>query len=451
MASVRARLTRFRSSGRKAALAIATLVAHGAVLSAAAVEDPNPLAAARYLAASELSGPEFKVAAEATTDGFATTYSVSSRFGTWTAQGRMQLAMRVREIQALASLEEVSKSKVFLDAVKSSATAPLQLVKSVAEEPVETLKGVPEGVGRWLKKTTFRVQEGYHDAKQLRAGESKPGEEGKPDLTQKGKEEAQKYALDYLKISGAELAWYAKLGVDPYTDNTVLREAVSSVARVQGLTDFGMKFVAMPSIPGAREAKKTMDLVWKTDPWELRLANRKKLLAAGLSEETARRFEDNAAVSLSLQTSLLQSLDELSGVGGRESVIARAIEVRSRQEAATLATSIALMAQYHQNQGGLAEFLPDTPLPVARTRKGELVALIFSDALFWTAKVDEAAREFAATYSGDQAKERHLWVVGEASPAFASAASGLGWKVHDRWQSGAAATPATAAKGGAGR
>ena len=268
-------------------------------------------------------------------------------------------------------------------------------------------------------------------------------------LAEKGKVEAKKYTLNYLKITGAELAWYAKLGVDPYTDNETLRKAVTSVARVQGLTSFGMKFVGMPSIPGAREARKTMDLVWKTDPWELRLANRKKLLAAGLSEETARQFEDNAALSLSLQTALLQSLDELAGVAGRETVIARAIDVASRAEATTLTSSIALMARFHKQQGALGEFLAGTRLPVARTRKGEIVALIYSDALFWTAAVDEAARDFAAVYAGEKASSRGIWVVGEASPAFESGAAGLGWQVHDRWQTSAPedAAPKAAAEG----
>jgi hypothetical protein len=31
-----------------------------------------------------------------------------------------------------------------------------------------------------------------------------------------------------------------------------------------------------------------LDLVWKTDPWELRARNRKLLLGSGVSEETAR-------------------------------------------------------------------------------------------------------------------------------------------------------------------
>ena len=322
-------------------------------------EQPNPLRSAAYLAADQLAGPDFRVEPQATSDGLATTYTVTSRFGTWPAHGRMGVAMRIREIQALAALEEVSKSDVFLDAVKNSATAPLQLVQAVATKPAETLKGVPAGVGRWMKKTSFQVKEGYNDAKEVRA-DLKEGEEAgdsttgtdKENLTEKGKEEATKYALGYLKISGAELKWYAKLGVDPYTDNEILRKAVTSVARVEGLTSFGMKFAGMPGIPGASEARKTLDLVWKTDPWELRLANRKKLLAAGLTEETARSFEDNPSMSLSQQTALLQTLDQLAGVHGRETVIARAIDLASREEASQLVVFTCTPVALPQAAGG---------------------------------------------------------------------------------------------------
>jgi hypothetical protein len=441
------------------ALLMATALAGLALLesptpaSAATTEDPNPLRSDRYLSAEQLSGPDFKVEPQATTDGLATTYTVISRFGTWPARGRMGVALRIREIQALAELEEVSKSDVFLDAVKNSATAPLQLVQSVATKPVETLKGVPAGVGRWMKKTSFQVKEGYHDAKELRAGEDEAGgaePTEKESLTAKGKEEATKYALDYLKISGAELKWYAKLGVDPYTDNEILRKAVTSVARVEGLTSFGMKFTGMPGIPGASEARKTMDLVWKTDPWELRLANRKKLLAAGLTEETARSFEDNPSMSLSQQTALLQTLDQLAGVQGRETVIARAIDLASREEASQLVSSLALLARFHKQQVPLKEFLAGTRLPVARTTKGALVGLILSDALFWTAAVAEGAKEFAAAYAGDPAKERQIWVVGEASAAVKSGVGALGWAVNDRWQLQAPEDAAAATAGATG-
>lgn len=434
-------------------LAAATLAGGATGAAAGGFEQPNPLRASSYLAAEQLAGPDFKVEPEATTDGFGTTYTLTSRFGTWTAEGRLHLALRIREIQALAQLEEVSKSDVFLDAVKASATAPLQLAQAVATKPVETLKGIPSGVGRWMKKTSFQVKEGYHDVKQVAAKDEKDGAAGESeadkDLKEKGKEEAKKQALDYLKISSAELAWYAKLGVDPYTDNELLRKGVSSVARVQGLTSFGMKFVGMPSIPGASEARKAMDLVWKTDPWELRLANRKKLLAAGLSEETARKFEDNPALTLSHQTSLLQSLDALAGVHGRESIIARAIDLESREEAATLISAVALMARFHKQQGPLAEFLAGTRLPVARTAQGDLVAVLHSEALFWTAEVGDAAKAFASIYGAEAAKARQLWVVGAASPAFKSGSAALGWEVRDRWQTSAPEDASPAASGAA--
>lgn len=436
------------SLGLSACAVLTTLVAPAGKATASGFEQPNPLRSAAYLTADQLAGPEFKVEPEAITDGFGTTYTITSRFGTWTAHGRMQVALRIREVQALAQLEEVSKTDVFKDAVKSSATAPLELVQAVATEPVETLKGIPSGVGRWMKKTSFRVKEGYQDAKELREDEgSGSAESKKSDNSAKAKQEAKKYGLNYLKISGAELAWYAKLGVDPYTDNEVLRKAVTSVARVQGLTSFGMKFVGLPSIPGAREARKTMDLVWKTDPVELRMANRKKLLAMGISEETARELEDNGAFSPSHQTSLVQSLDALAGVAGRDTLVARAIAIENRDDAATLTSSVALMARFHKQQSPLAAFLPGALLPVARTVAGELVAVLYSDALFWTPEVGEAARGFAEIYGKEAMKVRQLWVVGPASPGFKAGASELGWEVRDRWQNSAPedATPAAGA------
>ena len=164
--------------GQLTLLAAVSLLAVSSAAPGSGFEQPNPLRSADYLAAGELAGPDFKVEPQATTDGLGSTYTLTSRFGTWTARGRMQVAMRIREIQALAQLEEVSKSEVFKDAVKSSVTAPLELVQAVATKPVETLKGIPDGVGRWMKKTSFQVKEGYHDAKELRAGEKDAGAEG---------------------------------------------------------------------------------------------------------------------------------------------------------------------------------------------------------------------------------------------------------------------------------
>ena len=301
---------------------------------------------------------------------------------------------------------------------------------------VETVQGLGGGVKRMWSKTKFQVEEGKHDAKQAisKEGAEQPGKESKTD---QAKAATTAYALKYLGLSGAERRWYGQLGVDPYTDNEALKKAVKQVSRVEAAAGFGMRFAGLPSIPGARELGKVMDVVWKTDPVELRQRNRKLLLDAGVPEETARAFEDNEALSPTLQTALIQSLQDLAGVAGRQYLIARAIDVEDTAAARILVTSTALLARYHRQVAPLAEVLPGALLPVARTKRGALVAVAAVETAFWTPELAEGAREFAAIYAGEPAAARDLRIVGEASERFKAEAKALGWQVSDHWQEAA--------------
>jgi len=422
--------------------AVAALTA-GAARGAEAFEPEGKVPAARYLPADSLAGPEWKVAPEADNDGAFNNYVVQSRFGDFLARGGSRVKVRAKEVAALVELEQISKTEVFTDAVKDSALGSVETVMQFAQQPVETVKAVPKAVGRWYKKTKFMVQETYSDAKDAKAErdaqKAQPQDEEakaaqKEQTKDQAKELAKKEALDYLKISSAERRWYAELGVDPYTDNQVLRAVVKSYSRVEGLTKFGMKFVGLPGIPGAREMRQVMNLVWQTDPWELRLQNRKKLLAAGLSEETAKAFEDNPYLSLTEQTALLVALEKLQGVTGRQHVLARAIDLDSNDAGDMLFQATLLLAALHGRERPLREILPGTALPVARTADGKLVAAISADAMFWTEAMADAAAEFAATYAAETAQTRELWLVGQASERFKAELKAKGWQVFDRWQ-----------------
>jgi hypothetical protein len=429
---------------------------------AADFEKTGKVPAARYLPADQMAGEEWKVAPEAENDGAINTYVVESRFGNFEARGNTRVAIRGREVAALLELEKVSKSEVFVDAVKDSALGSVETVMAFATKPVETVKGIPKAVGRFFKKAKFQVEETYVDVKESKqehdketANEKAKEEEASRDpqkaealdAEQKAKEEAEqdgrddqakalakKEALDYLKISGSERRWYAELGVDPYTDNQVLRAVIKSYARVEGITKFGMRFAGIPSVPGASEIRKTMNLVWETDPWELRLRNRNKLIAAGISEETARAFEDNPYLTLTHQTGLLAALEQMSGVKGRASVIARGIELDSKEAGQQLFQATVLLARQHNGSRPLVEILAGTDLPVARSADGGLVAVLGADALFWTEEIARAAAGFAGIYRDQPAKVRELWVVGQASDRFKAGAKELGWTVFDRWQ-----------------
>lgn len=417
-------------------------------------EDPGPLPVESLLSPAEISGPDWTVRPTATTDGITVTYVVDSRFGSWPAVTRIGLAQRLREIHALAELEEISRSEVFLDAVKNSVTSQLELVQDFAERPGETLRAIPSSAGRWFRKTKFRVRESYHDAKaevrdfreqrrEERAAAQAvedpetevEGADRRRGLSEETKQEIRELvydeALDYLRISRAERAWYARLQVDPSTDNEVLRRAVTKVARVEGLTSFGMKFVGVPSIPGASELSDVMDLVWESDPWELRRIQFESMVAAGLSKTTARAFQDSRHLSLTIQTAFLETLSRLDGVAGRESIIARAIEAGSKPDAEALLGSTALLAHLNATTHPLEEILPTTHLPVARARSGALVSAVAREALFWTTPVRDAAVDFAETYADTGATERLLYTSGTASETFRRGIEDLGWTVRD--------------------
>jgi hypothetical protein len=242
---------------------------------------------------------------------------------------------------------------------------------------------------------------------------------------------ARKELRDTLRITGAERRWYRELGVDPATDNEVLRAGIESVARVEGLTGLGMTFMTLPSVPGAGEMQRTLGLVWETDPLDLLRANRERMLDAGLSKETARAFEDSA-LTLTEQTLLLNSLDDLEGVAGREHLVARALALEDRRRARALVQIAAHLAHLHGKGTALAQILPDSILPVARTRTGDLVAVSVADAVFWTERIAEAAQEFATLYADRPVNERRLYFTGVTSERFKTEAASLGWKVTDQ-------------------
>lgn len=440
-------------------MVLGVLTAAPAADGARRYETPGEIRAVDYLPAELMRGPNWAVFDDAENDGFNNIYRVGSRFGVWKARRETQVTERIREIEALAELERVSNTEVFLDAVKNSVTSPLRLVQDAADQPVETLKGIPRGVARWFKRTSFRVRETYHDVSEEvgelredvaewreerraeRDAETETGEVGEADQEQPGrwaerrqdvKEFVHDEALDYLRISSAERRWYHELGVDPYTDNLVLRRAIKSVARVEGLTYFGMRFIGLPSFPGQSELRKTMDIVWTTDPIDLLRANRKRMLAAGLTTETARAFEDSA-LSLTQQTAFLDALDRLRGVDGRQHLFTRALRSANRHEAESLTLTTVLLAEMHREDGALDAILIGAALPVARTRSGDLVGVLVASAVFWTDNVADALRSFASIYARERAGARRLYVTGTTSDRFDTEVAKRGWTVVDRW------------------
>src|SRR5436190_14858817 len=135
---------------RSRSLIVAWLAVASTVLVGRAADEPPPsFTASTLLAADVRTGPHHTVREPVRTEGYFHEFDIGSDYGELSAVGLSQLSIRLNEIRALASLDEVSRSEVFL---KSAGGAVVNVGKStvkVVTDPVDTAKGVGSGVKRF--------------------------------------------------------------------------------------------------------------------------------------------------------------------------------------------------------------------------------------------------------------------------------------------------------------
>jgi len=418
---------------------LATLVAGvGAIAQEAAYEAPPTLSASEILAPAMLRGEHHEVGEGVTSDGYMNFFTINSDYGQFEAYGELALAIRIQEITALAELDELSKTKVFADAVAKGAMSQVTSVKEFAEKPVETMKGMPGGVKRMFKRAKWNVEEGVEVAKDLSTSESGDGSEGDDEstsektkeLAKEGAEASEKYAKKYFGVSRSERRWAEKLGIDPYTSNEVLTREIKKVAKVDAAGSFGVRLAPIPRIPGVSYVQDINKLVWSTHPRELRELNLKRLAEMGSSEELAVRFLDNAWFSPSVQTYLVAALGDLEGVEKRDVAIEQAAAAVSREEARFFAQAVAMLAGFHRNSSPIQRLVGGARLPAGLTADGRLVFLVPVDDIFWTEGIAEAASGSYSEAGGDLAvTSREAWFRGGVSARCRQELEESGWLV----------------------
>ena len=208
-------------------------------------------------------GAHHRVANDVRTEGFFHIFEITSTFGTFAAVGRSELAVRIQEIAALAALDEVSKTEVFLSAAGKSVVKIGQGAAAVVTDPAGTVKGVGAGVKKAGVNLGRRAQRAVTSA-----GDDEP--------TDAGGNAAAGAANSMLGVTGAMRQWARKVGVDPYTTNTVLRKALEDVAKVDAAGSLVTK-IAVPVPAPVGTVSSIGDLVWGKDPEEVRKINERSL------------------------------------------------------------------------------------------------------------------------------------------------------------------------------
>ena len=376
-----------------------------------------------------LRGPHHTVDADVINQNFMNHYRIGSRFGVFTAIGNDQLFVRIREIEALARLEDMSKSRVFVNSVSDTVTTTVERVGNAVEDPERAADDMGSGFSRLVKRLGRMGKNAYEKGKSLLTGD-KTNEERSAELADTG----TNMAKGFLGVNSAYRTLARDLGVDPYTRNNLLREEIEGMANYAAAGSFGVKTIVpvLPMLYGAGYLISVSNLVWNTHPIDLQLRNEKALRDMGMRNKWIRSLFENDRHTLTTQTRIVNSLERLKGMKGRKVLLHHAAQAKSISEALYYTRMIELLAMYHQQRGAIDKIVETKGVPFGLTKRKRAVVMLPVDYLRWTKAARDLTHHLNKAMSHYSATHLEFWVNGQVSPKARVTLGNMGWALFDR-------------------
>ena len=394
------------------------------LLGAAAYESARSFSAQEVLSAAQIKGPHHQVANAVPIAGYLQVFTITTDWGEVEAEGMSQLRVRLDEVRALAQLDDVSKSEVFL---KSAGGAVLNVGKGVAavvKDPGATAAGLGKGLKRFGTNLGRKAERGADQAKDEIKGSGEEKEDGTDTSSAAGG-----VANSVLGVSGAARKWAQKVGADPYTTNPVLKKALSDIGKIDSAGSIATK-VVVPIPPILSTTASVGNLVWSKDPEALLKQNEAQFGALGVSGDVIKQLYLSKGFTLTLHTRLAQALSAVKAKGSAD-YVATAAEAKTEREGLFFTESAEMLQRFHAI-APVTALLTDSRALVAKTKDERAVALVPVDWVQWT---DAFAK--AATQAGARAKKElgatklELRLIGRISAVAKKELAALGWTVVD--------------------
>ena len=400
-----------------------------------AFETPPVQQAAEALPARWLNSDLYTIDDTVMSDGYLNYYRIRSDYGDFDAASTLMLRIRIREIEALAKLDEISKTAVFLNAAADAGVGQLRTIRQFATHPIKTVAGIPAGIGRMFTRYKRQASDGLDTAKELvaRDDETVDGETADDDdsAVVAVSETATFVAEGYFGVSRAERNWHRELRTDPYTSNAVLRKAIKSVAWADRLGRFGIKSVGVPKIPGVDVLSDVNEAVWSKDPYELQDLNRARLRDAGADETLIERFFEETSLSPTQQTLLIAAIADLEGAARRAGIVLQSLNALGETEARFFVQAAVMLAWYHRNLAPLAEVSTQMSIPAGILESGSVVIVMAADRMYWNETIASAVHARMASLDDATDPTHQLWLTGEVSERCRAELTALGWEIFE--------------------
>ena len=399
-------------------------------------ETPLPAPQAEDLLPAELlEGPHHTIEPEGRSDGFMAYFTIQSDFGTYKTGSVEETLTRVREIYAIAALDEMKRHELVGEGVVEGVKQPFLAAKRVVTRPGETVRNLGDGMGRWIgrgrlslrklrKKGEKAVGAASDWRQERRAGESAEQEvraravaEGRdPDTEVAAYRERQRSAaaadpaaetdarrkqeqiqsalgtvkkatLRFLGYDTARRQLAQGLGVDPYSTNIQLQERLDAAAWALWSGGFGTGFV-LPSTDLLNQVQTVDSLVWQQHPKDLEVENRKQMRRMGVSATTVDAFFENQSYTTSDRAHMVVDMTTLRGVRNRDHLFRMAATAEDALLAGYYRRSARMLARAHATRALRSIAASSERLVAAERVDGSAVWILAADYLAWTEDLD---------------------------------------------------------------
>ena len=386
----------------------------------AAFEELPELKASEILKPELLKGPHHVVRDPVPTASGMNQFTIDSDFGLFEADGNEMLIQRLKEIDAIARLRDVSRTDAFKKSLVAAAKSPLNSAKNIARDPAQAISNVPKGIMKFLGRAKETVQN---------VGKGSGEDEGEGSRLK----DVMGYSDNKRKIA-------LQMGIDPYSTNTVLQKELDDVAWASWAGGFTFSVATFP-VSGPIGAALTVtnlnstvdQLLREKSPSELEQINRATFRAMGASASDIERILHGGAFTPTQSTTFAVNLKSLKGVANRGAFVKIAAQ-KSTTEADALfcVHTAALMNQIHEKIPiARITMLHDFPICVAKD--GTIVVALQWDYAAWTSGAAGFTNDVQklGTESG---KNKNVFVAlsGQVSPRLRQELEMRGFTLHDR-------------------
>ena len=235
----------------------------------AVFEELPILNASEILRPEFLSSPNHKVREPVPTYFGANQFTIDSDFGVFEANGNEMLVTRIKEINAIAGLKEVSRTDELKNALTKAAKSPIASAKNIVTDPVNTISNAPKGLMKFMRRAGESIKDVGNKS------ESHAAEGSRMQQLIGFSDEKRKVAIS--------------LDVDHYSTNTVLQHELDGIAWASFAGGMTVQLATMPiggpALTVVNVSSTLNDVLKEKSRTDLKMMNRKTLRGMGAGEK----------------------------------------------------------------------------------------------------------------------------------------------------------------------